>query len=247
MRSLYPADAQGGKSNIQFGIRPFDFVRLEISGSDEPVSYPQFSGTGLYIDRCDYPATIVVTDTQTRVAQSYVMRPGLEINVPFSGFVVMVPVLSLRRGIFAEIIVCKGGARYTIGRDSSDIQNIDSYSVTTDTAVLKEFSIMIPPGASILRRLEIGMTATTITQALVTPVEAGIAASGRGAVADPRNGAQYNTPSAARSYGAVSAAGTFQRVIFEHVPFWLRNNALYLQFVGTGMDYANMSIVSRFE
>lgn len=248
MRSLYPANSGGSKELAQFGLRPFDFYRLELSGSDEPVYYKEFSGTGLYIERCDYPATITVTDSQTRVAQSFVMRPGLRINCSFSGFTIQVPTFSIRRGVFADIVVCKGGAQFDNSRSESDIQSQDSLLTLTDTAVLSEFSMMIPPGASILRRLEIGITATTLTHATITPVENGIVASGRGGVIDPRNNVTYAVATLARGYGTVTAAGAgIQRVVFDDLPFWLRNNALYIRFVGTGLALANMTAVSRFE
>lgn len=200
MRSIYGPGDGGAKIaavSSRFVERqtfPISDATLSNDGFNKGVHYPQFEGSGLFIEKCDYPATLILTDTQTGVDQSFVMSPGLRIDAPFKGLTIAGPSVP---GAKATIIITKGGASYVNQYANPFIACPTYFHLTALSGVLQQGRIFVPPGAKFLEYLEFTIQGATLDECSVYPSKEGGVPYVRNNFTDPRNQTPYIANAAA--------------------------------------------------
>jgi hypothetical protein len=244
MRSLYQPDGTG-KNIARLDVRNFDYA-IERLRTEQ---FPQYSGTGIVILRCDNPASISLTDRQTKQVNTYPLRAGLVIDTPFSGFALDVVTVAgaTLPGLF-EFVVCKNGARYEVPFNESYLKGCFSQRILSDTAALQSFAFMVPQGAQILRRFEFSFAATSIGDAFIGPA-LGNSETLSGFVTDERSSVAFPLPvrNVVFMPGTLIAAGTRASFLVENLPIPIACQQILVSVAGAGLSRVSMAAMGYFE
>lgn len=245
MRSLYMPDGSGGKNLARLDVRNFDYAIEPLRNGQ----FPQYSGSGIFILRCDFPASISLTDQQTKQVNSYPMRAGLMLNTPFSGFAIdALPVVGSTIAPLFEFVVCKNGAIFEAPFAASYIKGCFAQRIITDTAALQAFAFMVPQGAQILRRFDFSLPATSIGDAFIGPAQ-GNSETVSGTVVDERNGVAFATSvrNVVFMPGVLVSAGTRATFSVQDLVIPAGCQQILVSVAGAGLARASMAATGFFE
>lgn len=146
---------------------PFQKVAINlIADRSQGEYFSQFEGDSIYFDNVDAPFLVSFVTPQTNIVQTFVAREGLQVKAAFKGLFITHP------NYTSPGLVQSFKATMTIGKGSADLSNNlnqptwgspPSMLVGTDTALTYSGAIAIPPGARVIRHLEMSLVFATVT------------------------------------------------------------------------------------
>jgi hypothetical protein len=244
MRSLYQPDGSG-KNIARLDVRNFDYAIEPLKNGQ----FPQYSGTGLFVLRCDLPASISLTDRQTKQVNSYSLRAGLFLASPFSGFALdVLPVVGSTIPPLFEFVVCKNGAQFDAPFAAGYIKGCFAQRIITDTAALQVFAFMVPQGAQMLRRFDFSLAATSIGEAFIGP-SLGNSETASGTVIDERNGIAFSQSVRSSLFLSPILLAGSTRAAFSVVdlPIPAGCQQVLVSVAGAGLSRTSMAAIGHFE
>lgn len=241
MRTIYRPDGTAGKNIAQLALNNVSIIQLPcVTGF-----YPQLNGSGLYVLRSDFPVTLALTENESPLTSAYIAKAGARIQTNFSGLSVSAP--DGVSGVI-EIALLKNGADFDAPLSTACANGAQAVRIDTNTGAVLAGVLYVPPGVSVLRKLAIATTGTTITGSFIRcAFNSGVMTSGSN-ITDRRNGVNFNVPAIPLDYGVNSTPYPNTVVArFSEFPIYARANQLSFQIEGTGLSTAALSVSQIFE
>lgn len=243
MTSIYKPD--NTQAAVRYGVIPLQKVSIDLRDIDRSNGeyFASLEGDEIYVENADYPALLTLTSpAAANVKIANVLRAGLRVKGPFKGLTITHPLLAsggLTQKWQLVLTLGKGGNLVDNNLSEPTWALPPSIGVTTNTALLVNISVQIPPGARFLRDLCITIPATAVTSAtwlILSNVSAET-------VKAPLVGV-YNTANFANSYFA-SAVQTAGAICLRDglIPLAANAQSIEIAISGTGLAYAGFASV----
>jgi hypothetical protein len=230
------------QNSPQYGINNFQRVIISIGefggGVDRTNGeyFPQYEGTGFYVEGADFPVLMTLNSTNGGVEQAIALRDGIQfLDLPFKGFTLIHPPMNMPLRL--SIIVLKGGSSYTNQLNDPNSHLPIPFRVITNTAVSTAIGLYVPPGVRAAKNLVVYQPQTTISYSQVIFYDKNlneitapttITQQINGAIVT-YNGAYLRIP------GSVTVLGATASITFPPVFIPLRCAEIQITTIGTGL------------
>lgn len=229
------------QSAQQFGVDPFQRVEIPLFNIDrsQAAPFPQYEGDYIYVERCDYPVLLKLVVPGTNFYQTHVLRDGMTIAAPFKGFFLAHPVINQPMNL--SLMIGKGPRTLITNQlDMPCTRAPLSTRVITNTAVSQIWGIFLPPGMRSIARLNLGIGATTVTQATLSFLDKlGAVVTPATGMVNPDNQQTYSTAISMGFNAVATVQGGIGIIDWGRVPIPTWCAEIQMIIAGTGLTAPN--------
>lgn len=174
-------DVTNSQQAARFGINPFQRIEIPLGPNIDRSNgeyFPSFEGSGMYIERADYPCLLSLVVKGDSIGQALPLRDGMQVEAWFKGFYLVHPLLNVPQTL--SIILFKHPDSVFVQQAPTPCSRVSMMYSASTSGTLMTVKIYVPAGMRAVNNLVLSFPATTVTRAQLQGLD-----SNGGAIAAP--------------------------------------------------------------